>query len=202
MGNIKAVLFDWGGVLIDDPAAALMRYCADALGAGVEEYRKAYRLFEADFSCGKLAEEMFWGKMCGKLGVDKPQAGSLWGQAFALVYKPKEEMFELARLLRKNGLRTTVLSNTERPAVDFFQRQNYDMFDEAVFSCLEGVRKPEKKIYRIAVERLGVSAGECVFIDDRIECVEGAIAVGLKGIIFGGFEKLKEELSQVGVKTE
>jgi epoxide hydrolase-like predicted phosphatase len=202
MGNIKAVIFDWGGVLIDDPAAALMRYCADALGVDVEEYKKAYWLFEADFALGKIAEKIFWEKICTELGVDKPQVSSLWEQAFASVYKPKEEMFELARRLRKNGLRTAVLSNTERPAVDFFRRQIYDMFDQVVFSCLEGVRKPDKKIYRIAVERLGVQADECVFIDDRIEYVEGAKMAGLKGILFNGLEKLKEELSQLGVKTE
>ena len=116
------------------------------------------------------------------------------------MYKPKDEMFELASRLQKNGIRTAVLSNTERPAVDFFRRQGYDMFDEAIFSCLEGVRKPEKKIYQIAVERLDVRADECLFIDDRIECVEGAKTAGLKEILFNGFEELKEELSQLGVE--
>ena len=53
MDVIRAVIFDWGGVLIDDPADGLARYCADALGVSVEEYKKAYRLFEADFRGGE-----------------------------------------------------------------------------------------------------------------------------------------------------
>jgi epoxide hydrolase-like predicted phosphatase len=200
MDVIRAVIFDWGGVLIDGPADGLARYCADALGVSVEEYKKAYRLFEADFARGRISEDIFWEKMCTELGVNKPQASSLWGQAFVSMYKPKEEMFAFARAIRKCGFKTGVLSNTERPAVDFFRRQGYDMFDEAIFSCLEGVRKPEKKIYQIAVERLGVRADECLFIDDRIECVEGARAAGLEGILFTGLEKLREELLQLGVE--
>ena len=49
METIKSVIFDWGGVLIDDPAPGLMQYCADALKVSKEDYIKAHSKFEADF---------------------------------------------------------------------------------------------------------------------------------------------------------
>ena len=201
METIRVVIFDWGGVLIEDPAGALLRYCADVLGVGVEDYTRAYRLFEVEFVTGKITEDRFWSKVCGELGVSKPKVSSLWGQAFAAAYKPKEEVFALAGKLHKNGYKTAVLSNTERPSVDFFFRQGYDMFDATVFSCLEGVKKPEREIYGLVVSRLGVKSEECIFIDDRIECVEGAKAAGLKAVLFENTEQVRSELSKLGVKT-
>jgi len=49
-----------------------------------------------------------------------------------------------------------------------------------------GVLKPDARIYRIALERLGVPAGEALFVDDRPENVAGAEAVGMRGLVFTG----------------
>jgi len=45
MTNIQAVIFDWGGVLIEDPAPGLVSYFAKVLGVGEDEYRQSYNLF-------------------------------------------------------------------------------------------------------------------------------------------------------------
>jgi FMN phosphatase YigB (HAD superfamily) len=60
MQSIKAVIFDWGGVLIDDPVPALMQYCADALGVSCDDYTKAHLKFADDFQLGKISEEIFF----------------------------------------------------------------------------------------------------------------------------------------------
>lgn len=199
MAKIKAVIFDWGGVLIDDPEEGLMRYCSDALGVSKEEYIEAHKKFAPDFRRGSVTEDAYWGSVCGELGVAAPQ-DSLWGRAFEAIYSPKEEMFVLAASLRRNGYKTALLSNAELATMEYFHGQGYDMFDVLIFSCTEGIKKPERRIYELALERLGTKASESIFIDDRPRCIDGAKAVGLNTILFESIEQVKATLEGLDVK--
>jgi len=97
---------------------------------------------------------MLWKKICSGLGNQKPTIPSLWETAFRQAYREKKEIFTLAATLKKNGNRIGFLSNTEIPAMKFFYEQKYPMFDVTVFSCTEGTRKPEERIYQILLQRL------------------------------------------------
>lgn len=202
MQTIEAVIFDWGGVLIDDPRPALMRYCARALGVSEEDYTKAHNKFMDDFQKGSLGEQTFWAKVCKELNRPKPQAPSLWGDAFRAAYSPRTDMFSLVARLKNNGYRTAILSNAEVPTVWLFDELRYDMFDVAVFSCAERMIKPDRKIYEVAVAGLGCQPGQAVFMDDRQENINGAKQAGLKAILFGSVNQVKSELSRLGVKSD
>ncbi len=195
MGKIQAVIFDWGGVLIDDPAPGLMQYCADKLSVSKKDYIKAHKKFAQDFQKG-LSEDNFWPKVCKELNKPVPEVKSLWGDAVRTVYSPRADVFAMVSSLHNNGYRTAVLSNTEVPAMQFFHELQYDMFDVLVFSCAEGVVKPERKIYEITVQKLGTTPKQTVFIDDRQDFVDGAKQVGLKTILFQDIEQLKKELTR------
>ena len=54
MEVIESVIFDWGGVLIEDPAPGLVKYCSEALGVSKEDYAKVYDKFGGDFQKGFL----------------------------------------------------------------------------------------------------------------------------------------------------
>ena len=200
MERIKSVIFDWGGVLIDDPAPGLMQYCAEALGVSKENYIKAHGKFAEVFQKGLISEDTFWERVCSELNVPKPKAHSLWTDAFKAAYVPREDMFSVAALLQENGYRTAVLSNTEAPAMRYFHQLQYDMFDVLVFSCAEGTRKPERKIYELTVEKLGSQPAQSVLIDDKPEYIDGAKQAGLNTIIFRNIEQVKNELARLRVK--
>ena len=202
MEEIESVIFDWGGVLIEDPAPGLMQYCSEALRVAKEEYTKTHCRFAGDFQKGKISEDTFWERICGELQVAKPQVDSLWGRAFAAVYSPKTEMFSLSVLLRKRGYKIALLSNTEGPAMQYFHQQKYDMFDVLVFSCAEGVEKPEKRIYELVLERLGTQTSQSVFIDDKPEYINATKAIGLNTIVFENIEQVKNELRLLGIKID
>ena len=53
---IKAVIFDWGGVLIDNPALGLVAYCAEHLGVSEATFAEAHKKFEPAF------QKMYFGK--------------------------------------------------------------------------------------------------------------------------------------------
>jgi putative hydrolase of the HAD superfamily len=195
MEKINAVIFDWGGVLIEDPAPALFKYCANVFGVSVERYIAAFDICINDFQTGTITETQFWANMAKHLNAESPKSNSLWSEAFAVAYKPRQEMFSLAGRLRKSGCKTAILSNTEMPVVQIINKQKYDSFDVTVLSCLEGMIKPGREIYDLAVNRLGVSAGKALFIDDKPENVEGAKRAGLQTIFFETLEKFKKDLS-------
>jgi len=200
MERIESVIFDWGGVLIDDPAPGLMQYCAQALAVSKEDYIKAHSKFAAAFQKDLISEDTFWERICSRLNVPTPKADSLWADAFKAVYVPKEDMFSLAARLRNNGYKTALLSNTEAVAMRYFYQLQYDMFDVLVFSCAEGTRKPEKKIYELTVQRLGSQPGQSVFIDDKPEYINGAKQAGLNTILFENINQLKNALVEIGVE--
>ena len=200
MEVIESVIFDWGGVLIENPGPGLVKYCSEALAVSKEDYIKANDKFAADFQKGLISEDRFWERMCGGLGVSKPKVSSLWIDAFKAAYVPREEMFSLAAGLGKKGYKTAFLSNTEEPAMRYFHQFGYDMFDVLVFSCAEGMSKPERRIYELTVERLGVEAGQSGFIDDKPEYRNGAKQAGLNTILFESVSQVKNELARFGVE--
>ena len=200
MEIIESVIFDWGGVLIEDPAPDLVKYCSEALGVSKEDYIKVCDKFGGDFQKGVISEEEFWERMCGGLGVSKPKVPSLWADAFKAAYVPREGMFSLAAGLRKKGYKTAFLSNTEEPAMRYFHQFGYDMFDVLVFSCAEGTSKPERRIYELTIQKLGSEAGESVFIDDKTEYINGAQQAGLNTILFESVSQVKNELAGLGVE--
>ena len=199
MEPIRSVIFDWGGVLIDDPRPGLLRYCAGAFGVSQDDYTPVHDSFLDEFHTGAISEQMFWQGISAELGKPAPETRSLWYEAFKAVYVPKPEVFSLATSLHDEGYKTALLSNTELPAVDFFHELKYDIFDVLVFSCVEGIAKPDKKIYEITVERLGSKAERTVFIDDKPGFIQGAREAGLNAILFESTDQLKSELTRLGV---
>lgn len=199
---IKAIIFDWGGVLIDDPAPGLTAYFATALGVTGEALLNAYIKFAPEFQKGMMSEDTLWERLCSELGVQKPYNHSLWQDAVRQVYFPKKEMFSLAFHLKDMGYKVGLLSNTEIAAMNYFYEQQYHMLDVAVFSCAEGARKPEKRIYEIALDRLGVQPNEAVFIDDKQENIDAAGELGIHGILFASPEQVKKELAPLSIDTE
>jgi epoxide hydrolase-like predicted phosphatase len=193
---IKSVIFDWGGVLIDNPRAKMISYCANYLNVSEEEFKQVHYKYKPDFQKGNITEDEFWQYICADLNISKPTVTSLWGTAFRAAYVEKKEVFSLAVLLRKKHYKIGFLSNTERPGMDFFHEQQYNLFDVTVFSCAEGVKKPEKRIYEIALTRLGVHPRAVVFIDDTEENIVGARRVGLHTILFESVHQLRKELDE------
>jgi putative hydrolase of the HAD superfamily len=198
--KIQAIIFDWGGVLIDDPRPGLMRYCANAFSVPVEVYTQVHDKFLEEFQKGLVSEQTFWRRVCKELNRPEPKQNSLWGDAFCSAYSPRAEVFALASALRNKGYKTALLSNAELPAMEFFHQLRYDMFDVLVFSCAEGAQKPERKIYEVTVEELGSRPEQAVLIDDKPLFIKGAQQAGLNGIIFANLEQVRSDLAALGVK--
>lgn len=72
-------------------------------------------------------------------------------------------------------------------------------FRDIVVSGDERMLKPDPAIYRLLLERNGLDAGSCVFIDDSAKNVRGAEAVGMRAIHFTTPEALRSDLARLGI---
>ena len=196
--NIKAIAFDWGGVLIEDPAPGFLKLLTVRFQCSKKELIPHLSTSMHDFQRGFLSEEQFLHHLAVKLNRQKTQR-PFWKEALREVYKEQKAVHDIARILRKRGYVIGLLTNTERPARDFNLECNYDFFDARVFSCEEGVAKPEKKIYNLMANRLMVSNDELLIIDDKRENIEGAINAGALGLLYENPEQLTAELESFGI---
>ncbi len=74
-----------------------------------------------------------------------------------------------------------------------------ESFDGTIFSFKEGIVKPDRRIYELLLDRYGLKAEECVFIDDTQKNVEAARTLGFEGIVFDGYEDAVQKLKELGV---
>lgn len=191
---IKAVIFDWGGVLIDNPVEEMITFAARTLSVDPDLLRPSYLRYKLLLQNGCISEKMFWGHICRELDVAKPHIPSLLDQSFRAAYRERKDVFALASRLHRGGYKTALLSNTEAPSVSFFREKKYPMFDEAVFSCLEGVSKPDLRIYGTVLDRLGAQPHTVLFIDDSLENVRSAEQTGMVALLFKNPSRLRREL--------
>ncbi len=91
-------------------------------------------------------------------------------------------MLDLIKDLRAGGLVTSLLSNSWG-ARDGYPRHLFgDLFDDVVISAEVGMRKPEERIFQLAIDRLGLSPAECAFVDDVDGNIVAAQALGIRTV--------------------
>jgi putative hydrolase of the HAD superfamily len=198
---IRAVLWDFGGVILSSPFEAFNRYEA-ANGLPTDFIRSvnatnpdtnAWALLERSDVAPEEFDAMFADES-EALGHRIPGAdvlGLLSGEI-----RP-EMVTALDRVIRA-GYRTACLTNN---VVGGEQRMEVGdvmvMFDHVVESSKVGCRKPEPRFYEIACELVGVEPSECVFLDDLGINLKPAKAMGMTTIKVGAAEPAIAELESV-----
>lgn len=114
--------------------------------------------------------------------------------------KPKPEVLEFARSLAARCLMATI--NNESREMNDYRIKQFGLsriFDLFVSSCYVGMRKPDEKIYRLAIDLIQKQPDECCFIDDRPTNIEGAEKIGTRTVLMRDAAQLKKDLQDLGV---
>lgn len=200
---IRSVIFDWGGVLIDNPEDGLMEYCAKHLKIEKKIFKKTFAQYQTSFQKGIIDEINLWNRICGDLNIEKPNNGKLWRLAVENTFHEKKDVFKLIFSLRENYYKIGFLSNTEEPAMIYFYDNHYDeCFDSMVFSCVEKTVKPEELIYETILKKLNLDPESTIYIDDKKEFIDKAKQFHFNVIQFVDINQLKEELNLFNVSFE
>ena len=185
--DIRAVIFDVGGVIQESPLAFVKEFEArnnlpeGFIGGLVGNYAArpdgAWQRLER----GELLLDEFcriFDSEIASLGYSVSTASMMLEMADYVVVRPK--MLEAVRRIRAHGIKTAALTNNwlmegkdeEREAL----KSRFDAFIE---SCRTGLRKPDPRIYELTCEALDVLPGESVFLDDIGANLKAAARLGM-----------------------
>jgi len=185
---IKAFLTDYGGVLMRTRTAGSRRALEQRLG--LPPHTIEARVFSSELSLsaqrGEISEDVFWRTLEHDLDLSR---FNMTRQQFQHEFFAEDFLDEeLAAFIRgvRPGLKTGLISNAWSGLREKLQAEVPlgDAFDVLVISAEEKIMKPDPRIYRLALERLEVQASEAIFLDDFIENIRAANALGLNGVHF------------------
>jgi putative hydrolase of the HAD superfamily len=175
--SITTVISDFGGVLTT-PLVQSFAAVQDETGLPFEELAKAmarikqedgrHPLFELE--TGRLTEVEFLQKLGDSLEPVLGHRPEL--HRFSEIYfdalHPNEPMIDLMREAKSSGRRMGLLTNNVREWEPLWRSMLPvdEIFEVVVDSGFVGCRKPDREIYDLTLERMGVRAEECLFVDD------------------------------------
>lgn len=198
---IKHVIFDYGNVLVDwNPAYLFL----PVFGGDEEKCR-----FFTDNVCNRewftrmdRGEDM--DRCVAELQVTYPQYADAIAMFrdrwFEMCHGDIPGMLDIILELKNKGVGVYGLTNW--PAETFAEARRLfrtiGSIDKYVVSSSVNLAKPEPAIYQLLLSKFNLKAQECVFIDDRIDNVNAAKALGMSGIVYpGSAESLRPILNRL-----
>ncbi|MHC5905864.1 HAD family hydrolase [Streptomyces sp. S6] len=110
-----------------------------------------------------------------------------WDLGRALLESPFHRDDAVVALLRRARVHVPLVLVTNASVeleADLAEMQLTDLADHVVSSARVGLAKPDLRIYQLAVRLAGVPAERCLFVDDTLENVEAARALGMRVVHF------------------
>lgn len=195
MAEIEAIVSDFGGVLTTPLLGSFMAF-QDTTGIATEDLGKAmaaiaeedgenplYRLERGDITEASFLERLAEG--LEPLLGHRPELHR-FKEIYFEALDPNEQMIGLMRELKAEGYRMAMLTNNVREWEPLWRSMLPvdEIFETVVDSGFVGVRKPEARIYELTLERIGLPAEVCLFVDDLAHNCEGARAAGMQAVHF------------------
>ena len=200
---IKNIVFDIGGVLADYRMKEfLMEKGLD--GPMIKRVLKASVMnpYWGRFERGEVTEE----ETLQAFTAADPEIERELRLAFTNLsgmLVSRDYAIPLVRRLKKAGYGVYYLSNYSKKAYDECGESLGFMpyMDGGIVSFKVGMTKPDQRMFSCFLERFGLTAESCLFVDDTEENVLAARALGFSGFVFSGVDGLMEELQKLGVET-
>jgi epoxide hydrolase-like predicted phosphatase len=193
-GRIEAVVSDFGGVLTT-PLMNSFLALQDAHGIAAEDFGAAMSaaaeagdgenpLFKLER--GDVTEAEFLDILRGGFEAVAGHRPELhrFREIFFEALDPNEPMIELMRDCKRGGHRMAMLTNNVQEWEPLWRTMLPvdEIFELVIDSGYVGYRKPERQIYEITLERLGLPASACLFVDDMELNCEAARELGFTAV--------------------
>jgi epoxide hydrolase-like predicted phosphatase len=192
----RAIIFDFGNVLCRfEPqrfVERLFRHAKRPIGNPQEALQHSSDLGR-DYETGVITSDQFFDGICDRFGlvVDKKE----FIDAFVHIFTPIPSTFNLIRQL-KPRYALGLLSNTNEWHFEYGIKpvEVYPLFDAVTVSFQVGAMKPDERMYRDILEKLGIEPDEAVYIDDLKDNVEAGRNFGMMAIHYISPEQCLMEL--------
>ena len=206
--GIEVVVSDFGGVLTSPLVESFMAF-QDQTGITTETLGKAMQAAaEAEgenplfaMERGEITEVAFLEKLTTHLEplLGHPPEMHRFKEIYFEALQPNPEMIDLMRELKAAGYRMAMLTNNVQEWEPRWRPKwpIDELFETVVDSGFVGLRKPDPAIYALTLERLGLPAEACVFIDDLEHNIVAARECGLHAVHFRDTEQTIDEVRQI-----
>jgi len=206
--KIKAVIFDIGGVLqlgkkSDEKGIHLK--VAKILGFDLDSLFDAIDTPYAKSIIGEIPESEFVKWVSNNLSISGKKLKSIYINVIKNHFVKNEKLFELAKKLKNKGYIIGILSDQWYFSKKVLMpKKDFKMFDVQVVSCDVGLRKPDKKIYELLLNKLRnvdkqIKVQEIIFIDNRDYNLKPAKKMKMKTILFEDNNSVLKGLKKFGV---
>jgi len=201
VAQIRAIFWDVGGVLLTNAwdrsqrEAALERFKLDE-----EEFTDRHEMVASSFERGKIGLDEYLDRTV--FYRSRPFGREEFKGYMLSLSQPQEDVLSLAKALTGSGKYLMGTINNESRDLNLYRIEKFGLrsiFSLFVSSCFVGLRKPEKDIYRLALETTQKTPEECCFIDDRALNLEVAKRLGMHTIEMDNIEQLRADLQKLGV---
>lgn len=197
-GRRRGLLIDFGGVLTSSIIDGFRAFCVreglapDALRGLFRDDYEARDLI-VGLETGELSDAEFESGFAAAVGVDRE---GLLERLFVGVELDRTMVAAVAAV-REAGIRTCLLSNSWGLGIYERAGRVLELFDATVISGEVGLRKPDRRIYELALARVGLPAEACVFVDDLPFNLDPARELGIAVVRHTGAEETLPELERL-----
>lgn len=198
MSKVKAVLFDYGGVLADEGFSNGLEALAQEQNLAVDDMTAEgmQAVYDTGFVLGKGSESDFWSLLRERTGLSGDDA-TLTARCFD-GFNLRPWMLDLVTQLRSQGYITGILSDQTHWLDKLDARDDfYKHFDHIYNSYYRGKGKRDPSHFSDVAAELGLAPAEILFVDDSAEHVVTAESAGMQAIQYVDRESFMEALGKV-----
>jgi len=191
----RALLVDYGGVIANAQPDEAVAARADVAGLALPVFVERYWANRLDYDRG-IDAGSYWSRVTGDGRPDERTLERLIRLDIASWSSLNARTLDILTAAHRAGSGLSLLSNAPHELADALDdHRALALFDHLLFSARIGAVKPEPAAFEAALEVMALDPAQLVFIDDRQENVEGAIACGIRGILFTNAAQLHEALA-------
>ncbi|HEX3967757.1 MAG TPA: HAD family phosphatase [Edaphobacter sp.] len=203
MAQVKAVLFDYGMVLSASPDPAAWSRIRTITGLNEDILHREYWAHRHAYDRGELSGIAYWNKAAAGAGIvlTPTQITDLLAADTDLWSQLNPPMLEWAKRLQRAGIPTGILSNMP-DAMERGLRAKHSWiedFNHNTWSHSLKLAKPESAIYLHAAEGLTTAPADILFLDDKQENIDAALAVGMQAIRYTTHPAFEREMHTRGL---
>ena len=200
MLSIKTIIFDIGGVLINIHPEKTLNFFENITELSINQLQESiiWDIYY-QYEIGKLDNPQFYSAINNLFPEEKKiSEGDFW-RGWKLLLGEQTKVVNLLTNLYET-MPIWLLSNTNPWHIQYLESCSEYYFHKfitgAIYSYDVGYRKPDKTIYNLTMEKIGISGEEILFIDDDQGNVKAANEIGINAIVYEGMEKLIASLAK------
>ena len=203
---IKAIVFDFGGVICYPPSAQTRAELERLTGMPYDKLEVINRQYRDEWDRGTYDGQGYYRYMLPKAGLNPDD------ETLAKIIQTDLDGWknldpgtvQLMRDIKVAGCTLGILSNMPRDFLTWARDEGgIPIFTEAdvgIFSCEHHIIKPEPEIYMLLQERIGCACNEIVFFDDVDNNINAACKLGMRGLLWADSKAARSQLQTMGLE--